>query len=257
MAWSQSDPAYRFAPDEAWDAPRRAELYGFSLNNPVRYLDPDGMDPTIHVGLQNLSQSNGRFAKVETAITHAVEKAFDIRQAGKAARAVSAATNSRVGTSLHVSSSTGNQHLRSSILIVNLLSPDSVDRAEKSGGKAVVDALRLANNGGEKARSELGGTKVVISVDRIFDAIRAAGLDIDDPDDRKKIEDYVEQIASHEFLHNLGLAHEDSCGKEDCRDDVEVMYPFTSLADETYNKNGYRQEDFQKIEDALVGWTVQ
>ena len=45
LTWTQADPLYRFAPDLAWDQPRRMNLYAFSLNNPLRYLDPDGKNP--------------------------------------------------------------------------------------------------------------------------------------------------------------------------------------------------------------------
>lgn len=45
LSWSQSDPLYRFAPDAAWDQPRRMNRYSFSLENPLRYLDPDGQNP--------------------------------------------------------------------------------------------------------------------------------------------------------------------------------------------------------------------
>lgn len=45
MTWTQSDPAYRFTPDAAWANPRRATLYTMSLNNPNRYIDPDGRSP--------------------------------------------------------------------------------------------------------------------------------------------------------------------------------------------------------------------
>jgi RHS repeat-associated protein len=44
MSWTQGDPRYRFAPDARWIAPRRGSLYQFSLNNPLRYTDPDGHD---------------------------------------------------------------------------------------------------------------------------------------------------------------------------------------------------------------------
>jgi hypothetical protein len=33
---------YRFEPDAAWTSPRRALLYTNDLNNPLRYVDPDG-----------------------------------------------------------------------------------------------------------------------------------------------------------------------------------------------------------------------
>ncbi|HEY5946692.1 MAG TPA: RHS repeat-associated core domain-containing protein [Kofleriaceae bacterium] len=44
LRWTAADPLYRFAPDGAWDEPQRANLYAFSLNNPLRYYDPDGRD---------------------------------------------------------------------------------------------------------------------------------------------------------------------------------------------------------------------
>jgi hypothetical protein len=44
MTWTQSDPLFRFAPDLAIASPRRAQLYTFTLNNPLSYLDPDGLD---------------------------------------------------------------------------------------------------------------------------------------------------------------------------------------------------------------------
>ncbi len=49
MLWTQSDPLYRFAPDGAWAEPRRALLHGMSLNNPLRYLDPDGRQNVYEV----------------------------------------------------------------------------------------------------------------------------------------------------------------------------------------------------------------
>jgi RHS repeat-associated protein len=49
LTWTQADPLFRFAPDMAWDQPRRANLYSFSLNNPLRYMDPDGENPFVAV----------------------------------------------------------------------------------------------------------------------------------------------------------------------------------------------------------------
>lgn len=45
LSWTQSDPFYQVAPEMAHSAPRLAALYSFSLNNPLRYVDPDGRDP--------------------------------------------------------------------------------------------------------------------------------------------------------------------------------------------------------------------
>jgi len=44
LGWTQADPMYRFAPDVAWTEPRKAGLYVFDLENPLRYIDPNGRD---------------------------------------------------------------------------------------------------------------------------------------------------------------------------------------------------------------------
>jgi RHS repeat-associated protein len=50
IGWTQSDPLYRLAPDLAKSTPRRANLYQFSLSNPLRYIDPDGRDSGLDTG---------------------------------------------------------------------------------------------------------------------------------------------------------------------------------------------------------------
>ena len=45
LRWTAADPQYRFAPETAYAEPQRANLYAFSLNDPLRYYDPDGRDP--------------------------------------------------------------------------------------------------------------------------------------------------------------------------------------------------------------------
>jgi RHS repeat-associated protein len=44
LRWNSADPLYRFVPDLGLSSPQRMNLYTFSLNNPVRYYDPDGRD---------------------------------------------------------------------------------------------------------------------------------------------------------------------------------------------------------------------
>ena len=44
ISFSQADPLYRFVPDLAFDEPRKMNLYAFTLNNPMRYMDPDGRE---------------------------------------------------------------------------------------------------------------------------------------------------------------------------------------------------------------------
>lgn len=50
LTWTQSDPLYRFEPDAAWSDPRRSLLYTITLNNPLRYIDPDGRDAVAALG---------------------------------------------------------------------------------------------------------------------------------------------------------------------------------------------------------------
>jgi RHS repeat-associated protein len=44
MTWTQPDPLYRLAPDIRLDSPRDASLYTFVNNNPLRFVDPDGLE---------------------------------------------------------------------------------------------------------------------------------------------------------------------------------------------------------------------
>lgn len=44
MLWTQADPLYNVMPDSAGRQPRRANRYTFSGNNPLRYVDPDGLE---------------------------------------------------------------------------------------------------------------------------------------------------------------------------------------------------------------------
>ncbi|MBE7448643.1 MAG: DUF2380 domain-containing protein [Kofleriaceae bacterium] len=45
LQWTQPDPMFRVSPDQDLRSPRLAGLYDFSLNNPLRYVDPDGLQP--------------------------------------------------------------------------------------------------------------------------------------------------------------------------------------------------------------------
>lgn len=44
VQWTQADPLYRFVPDLAKGSQLRGNLYTFSMNNSLRYSDPDGQD---------------------------------------------------------------------------------------------------------------------------------------------------------------------------------------------------------------------
>jgi RHS repeat-associated protein len=59
LRWNSADPLYRVAPDLGLNAPQRMNLYAFSLNNAVRYFDPDGRWPFGGWG-PDLSDPDGR-----------------------------------------------------------------------------------------------------------------------------------------------------------------------------------------------------
>jgi RHS repeat-associated protein len=61
LRWTGADPLFRFAPDLALDQPQRMNLYSFSLNNAVRYYDPDGRDVRFGIGASGMSCSGGGF----------------------------------------------------------------------------------------------------------------------------------------------------------------------------------------------------
>jgi RHS repeat-associated protein len=42
LRWNTADPLYQVVPDLGMDEPQRMNLYTFSMNNPLRYYDPDG-----------------------------------------------------------------------------------------------------------------------------------------------------------------------------------------------------------------------
>ena len=47
LRWNSSDPLYRFRPEVGLIEPRRMNLYGFTPNNSLRYVDPDGRDVVL------------------------------------------------------------------------------------------------------------------------------------------------------------------------------------------------------------------
>ena len=44
VMWNRADPRYRFVPDQGDDEPRKANLYAYTLNNPLNLVDPDGLE---------------------------------------------------------------------------------------------------------------------------------------------------------------------------------------------------------------------
>ena len=68
MSWTQVDPLYLRAPDIAKQSTmRRSNLAVFSLNNPVRYIDPDGLDSQNGMTHWTDSFNSDRSARVAAA----------------------------------------------------------------------------------------------------------------------------------------------------------------------------------------------
>jgi hypothetical protein len=76
-----ADPLFRFAPDMAWSEPRLSSLYTYSLNNALRYFDPDGRCPfgavpcggPVRMSVPDISASDVVSAVVEVAVDVAVD----------------------------------------------------------------------------------------------------------------------------------------------------------------------------------------
>lgn len=64
MGWTQADPLYLRVPDLAKQStPRRSNVMTFSLNNPVRFVDPDGLDSGSSVAPWTKNSDQGGFQK--------------------------------------------------------------------------------------------------------------------------------------------------------------------------------------------------
>jgi RHS repeat-associated protein len=51
LRWNSADPLYRVLPELGLSSPQRMNLYTFSVNNPMRYYDPDGRDVNWDTGV--------------------------------------------------------------------------------------------------------------------------------------------------------------------------------------------------------------
>lgn len=53
MQWTSADPLYRFSPDRDLLSPRNSNLYTYTMNNPISFSDPDGLEIKKSVRLTN------------------------------------------------------------------------------------------------------------------------------------------------------------------------------------------------------------
>ncbi len=164
LTWTQADPVFRFAPDLAWDQPRLSNLYTFDLNNPVRYLDPDGLCPlNMCYGpgggnpyespiLNKVVEVSNKAARVATAVAVAA-----VKVAAVAATATVCAGCAVVLAGALAGGSTEGQILGETLLATTALGKGSSPK----GGGAAGGGGRAATGGGRVADSAVvcrGGT---------------------------------------------------------------------------------------------------
>lgn len=93
------------------------------------------------------------------------------------------------------------------------------------------------HNPGRVANATHPGATVIVSIDRIKEAIDNAGLDINDADDREKIILILQAILAHEAGHRAGQCHTTDCrpaNEKNKREENDMMYDDGSLANIQY-----------------------
>jgi RHS repeat-associated protein len=83
LGWTQADPLYRFRPDATWTTPRKGNLYAFTIQNSLRYLDPDGR--FVFALIPALVEGVAAFVAAGTTLGAAVPLAAAVGTAGTAA----------------------------------------------------------------------------------------------------------------------------------------------------------------------------
>jgi RHS repeat-associated protein len=228
MTWTQSDPLYRFAPDAAWAEPRRALLYTAHLNNPLRYLDPDGRDPKATLTVAVRDQTERDFSRTVALVNRAAAKA--VSKNGKLGSAISS-----VNLSLETGAQGDRGKPRSTARAVTLHLVDSSDQrswanaasASGCGGQGVCgETADQRYQAGENTKwlgaASVGGSTGSIFVDRVQSTWDNFSSMLGPEIAENVMNSLLENIVSHEAGHTLRLSHEEAIPGD--RDQTHVMY---------------------------------
>ena len=224
MTWTQGDAMSRFSPDAAWVQPRRSNLYTMAMSNPLRYMDPDGMDSKSNIIVQVYSASlSSQHDWTVAAITNAVKDVWSPHGTlgsilgDKSVGAIVAGPSSTPGASKF-----GKSEVR--VVLVNLNDSASRTQAGRQAPNAGQLIDQLDNNATQTARSSKIGAKVeVISIDRTEAAIsRMLGHKGPprDEHERAAVREYLRAQAAHEGGHSAGAADHPCGGGASCSSQV-------------------------------------
>jgi RHS repeat-associated protein len=252
LGWTQSDPRYRLSPDLQKSSPRKANLYSFSLQNPLRYLDPDGKDPqnsqAYMIRVRDAVEDGSYEPMKELVRTAAVKTTMG----GGKLRALADILRMSVG----VNDYRGNEISKdprgaSNLIMVDLNSEDSRKTAEAIGGPfAKANVESLLNHKEYFASATIGGNTIVLSLDRLKDAIERLAIkdptwNADTKSGRERILEYLDERIAHEVGHNFGLGR----GNDD---DDDVMKERRTLSDSLMSKRAsWSGRDIGGVSDRL------
>jgi len=224
IGWTQADPKYQVAPDAAGKSPRRRNLYSFVLENPLRYMDPDGQEglniaivdyvkrPEMRDGanmaIAGARTALGNMGKLGSVIAPILKK-YNITMTVTVVRggqAIPAGTNYQIaivdtGDKRSIAAADAD-HKKDSV------APNG-DHV-KTGG-AVYNLIRSAHEkpgvvaGGI---AELGGDLSLIFADVIQDTIDKRGNDA--------ARDQAEHHGAHEPAHSFTVCHGDGAPGNSC-----------------------------------------
>jgi RHS repeat-associated protein len=247
IGWTQGDPMYRFAPDAAWDDPRRGNLYMFTLNNPLSYIDPDGRDvaekqkhPVYRVKYQDTST-----AKNLAAARKSIVEAMNNLPTGRIA-AIAKTKNGTVSVTDSKAKMTGKG--RSSIVLY-----DSDDKKSTAAAKSVSTAHsnaidRQAANPAAPGAGAVSGTVVAIDLRNVQDSIDQYIKD--NPNATKAdiaaaSKKFAEDVVEHEVGHNIGLEHQ----KGSTTDLMNESFKFGEASE-----RGFNSVDSNTLEQSMDNW---
>ncbi|MFT3697710.1 MAG: RHS repeat-associated core domain-containing protein [Kofleriaceae bacterium] len=246
MTWTQPDQHYAKLPDRALTEPRRASLYTFSQNNPLRYVDPDGDDPvqTYLVSVSDYVDHTDMRLKDyrEENTAQAVVKAFNTASV-KLDRLLSAATKGKMLSKISPSPKPiSGKFAHSAIALVNMGSSSSRKDAADKGFSNLVTALNKSDGQHDLARAEQGGDKIVVALDRILQKIKDERKSTDNEKDMKDIQNFIDNLVAHEICHNAGC--------DDNHIDNDLMNQYAPTLGESLNQKE-SQSEIDKIADKV------